>query len=65
MILFRADAISRPAFQNSGKVFPDTDREDLNSPNESTISTPLIHNITSEGKPEQELTWILNHIFKT
>ena len=36
---------------------PATDREDLNSSTESTISTSLIHHIASEGKSEQGVTW--------
>ena len=39
-----------------GKLFPETDREDFNSSNESTISTSLIHNIASDGKSEQVVT---------
>ena len=30
---------------------------------ESTISTSVIHNIASEGEPEQALTWVLNLTF--
>ena len=32
--------------------------------NQSTISTSLIHNIASEGEPEQALTWVLNLNFQ-
>ena len=35
------------------KILPQTDREDFNSSNESTISTSLIHSIASDGESEQ------------
>ena len=34
------------------------------SSTESTISTSSIHNIASEGKLEQALTWVLNLNFQ-
>ena len=46
------------------KLFPPTDREDLNSSNESTISTSSIHNIASDGKSQQVVTSFLNLIFQ-
>ena len=58
MILFKAEAIFASSISKFGKFFPEADREDFNSYNESTISTTLIHNIASEGKSEQELTWV-------
>ena len=41
-----------------------TDHDDFNSSTESTISTSLIHNMASEGKSEQVVTWLLNLIFQ-
>ena len=64
MILFRAEATLASSISKFGKFFPDTDREDFNSSNESTISTSLIHNIASDGKSEQVVTWFLNRIFQ-
>ena len=61
MILFRAEAILASSISKFGKIFTETDREDLNSSNESTISTSLIHNIASDGKSEQVVSldfWI-------
>ena len=49
MILFRAEAILASSISKFGKFFPETDREDFNSSNEST----MIHNIASDGKSEQ------------
>ena len=46
------------------KFFPETDRENFNSSNESTISTSLTHNIASDGKSEQVVTWFLSRIFQ-
>ena len=43
-----------------GKFLP----EDFHSSTESTISTSFIHNIASEGKSEQVVTWFLNLIFQ-
>ena len=65
MILFRAEAIFASIISKFGKFFPLADREDFNSSNESTISTSLIHNIASDGKSEQVVTWFLNRIFHT
>ena len=59
MILFKAEAISK-----FGKFFPAMDREDLNSSNESTISTSLIQSIATDGKSEQVVTWFLNLVFQ-
>ena len=42
----------------------ETDREDFNSSNESTISTSLIHKIAFDGKSEEVVTWLLNLIFQ-
>ena len=64
MILFKAEAILASSSSKFGKSFPAIDRDDLNSSTESTISTSLIHDIASEGKSEQELTWVLNLIFQ-
>ena len=47
-----------------GNFLPATDRDDFNSSIESTISTSLIHDIASEGKSEQIVTWFLNLIFQ-
>ena len=57
MILFKAEAILASNISKFGKNFPAIDREDFKSSNESTISTSLIHNIASEGKSEQVVTW--------
>ena len=65
MILFRAEAIFASSTSKFGKFVPETDREDFNSFNESTSSTSLIHNIASDGKSEQVITWFLNRIFQT
>ena len=65
MILFRAEALFASSISKFGKFFPETDREDFNSSNEPTISTSLIHNIASDGKSEQVVTWFLNRIFHT
>ena len=40
------------------------DCEDFRSSTESTISTLLIHNIASDGVPEQARTWVLNLFFQ-
>ena len=40
------------------------DREDFRSSTELTISTPVIHNLASVGKFEQEHTSVLNLIFQ-
>ena len=65
MILFRAEALFASSISKFGKFFPETDREDSNSSNESTISTSLIQNIASDGKSEQVVTCFLNRIFQT
>ena len=57
MILFKAEANLASSNSKFGTSSPSLDREDGNSSTESTISTSLIHNIASEGKSEQELTW--------
>ena len=54
---------SRPPSQNL-ENYPETDRDDFNSSIESTISTSLIHNIATDGKSEQIVTWFLNRVFK-
>ena len=67
MILFRSDAIPRiQHLKNSGNEFyPESiECDDVKSSTESTISTSLIHYISSEGELEQELTWVLNLIFQ-
>ena len=53
MVLFKAEAVFASDISKFGKFFPETDREDFNSSNESSISTSLIHNIASDGKSEQ------------
>ena len=65
MILFKAEASPRVqhlAIRGNEKN-PELIAMIFRSSTESTISTCLIHNIASEGKPEQELTSVLNHIF--
>ena len=64
MIVFKAEAICFSSISKFGKSFPDTDREDFNSSNESTISTSLIHNIASDGESDQVGTWVLNLFFQ-
>ena len=64
MILFRAVAIFASSISMFGKSCPQTDRQDFNSSTESTISTSLIHNVASDGKSEQVVTWFLNLIFQ-
>ena len=64
MNLFRAEAIFASNITKFGKSFPLTDRDDFNSSRESTISTSLIHNIASDGRSEQVVTWFLNLIFQ-
>ena len=64
MILFKAEAILASSSSKIGKSLPATDLDDVDSSTESTISTSLIHNIASERKSEQELTWVLNLIFQ-
>ena len=64
MILCKAEAIFASSISNFGKFFSETYREDFNSPNESTNSTSLIHNVVSDGKSEQVVTWFLNLIFQ-
>ena len=64
MILFKAEAIFASNVSKFGKFLPAADREDLKSSTESTISTSLIHNIVSEGKSEQIVTWLLNLIIQ-
>ena len=54
MILFRAEAILASSTSKFGKFLSATDRDDLNSSIESTISTSLIHNIAFDGKSGQE-----------
>ena len=56
MILFRADAILASSSSEFGKFSSAIDRDHFKSSTESTISTSWIHNIASEGKPEQEHT---------
>ena len=58
MILFKAEAILASNISKFGKFFPAVDREDFSSSHESTISTSLIHNIASDGKSEQVVTWL-------
>ena len=60
MILFKADAILSSSCSKFGTSSPAIDCEDFYSFTESTISTSLDHNVASEGKLEQELTWVLN-----
>ena len=62
MILFSAEATLASSISKFGKSLPSIDREDFSSSTESTISTSLIFHIASEGKSEQELTWVLNLI---
>ena len=64
MIFFREDAILASSTSKFGKWVPLIDRDDFQSSTESTISTSLTHNNASEGKLEQELSWILNLIFQ-
>ena len=64
MILFKAEATLPSSISKFGKFFPAIDREDFKSSNESTISTSLIHNMASDGKSEQVVTWFLNFIFQ-
>ena len=64
MIFFKAEAIIASGIQKFGKFLPAIDREDFNSSTESTISTSLIHNIASEAKSEQVVTWFLNLSFQ-
>ena len=64
MILFKAEAIFASSISKFGKSFPAIDRADFNSSTESFISTSLIHNIASDGKSEQVVTWFLNLIFQ-
>ena len=56
MILFRAEAIFASSISKFGKSLPSIDHDDVNSSNESTIPTYVIHNIASDGKPEQVVT---------
>ena len=65
MILFRAEPIRASSISKFGNFFPETDREDLNSSNESSVSTSLIQNIASDGKSEHAVTWFLIRIFQT
>ena len=58
MILFKSEAILVSSSLKFRKSFPAIDRDDFNSPTESTISTSMIHNVASEGGSEQELTWV-------
>ena len=55
---------SRPASQSLENSFQQPYCEDFNSSNEPTIPTSLIHNIVSDGKSEQVVTWFLNLIFQ-
>ena len=64
MILFKAEALFASSISKFGKFFPAIDRENFTSSNESTISTSLIHNIASDGKSEQVVTWFLNLVFQ-
>ena len=64
MILCNAEAIFASNISKFGKFFPTSDIARIFiSSNESTFSTSLIHNVASERKSEQELTWVLNLIF--
>ena len=56
--------IPMPERKNCGRFFSVMDRKDFNSSNESTISTSLIHNMTSDKKSEQVVAWFLNRIFQ-
>ena len=64
MILFKAEAILASSISKFGKSLPLIERDDFKSSTESTICTSLIYNIASEGKSEQELTWVRNLIFQ-
>ena len=64
MILFKAEAILASSISKFGKSLPSIDREDFKSSTESTISTSLIHDISFEGKSEQEVAWVLTLIFQ-
>ena len=56
MILLRAEAIFASSISKFGKFFPAIDREDLDSSNESPISTSLIYNIVSDGISDKVVT---------
>ena len=64
MILFNAEAIFASRISNFGKYFPQTDREDFNSCNDSTTSTSLIHNNCIRWKIRTVVNWFLNRIFR-
>ena len=64
MILFKAEATLASSISKVGNLSTAIVRDDFNSSTESTITTSLIHNIESEGKSDQELTWVLNLIFQ-
>ena len=60
-----SEAIFASSISKFGKFFPEADREDFNFSNEPSISTSLIHNMASDGKSEQVVTWILNRVLQT
>ena len=64
MILFGAEAILASSNSKSGPRAPLTEREDLRSSTESTISTSLIHRIAYVGNCEQVHTSVFNLIFQ-
>ena len=67
MILFKEEAIFASSISKFEKFFPETDREDFKSSSESTISTPLIHNMASDGNfrtSGQLDSWILSSIIR-
>ena len=64
MILFNAEATLASNISKLGKLFPQTDREDFSSANDSTISTSLIHNRASGRKSVQVVTWFVNLTFQ-
>ena len=62
MILFRAEAILASSTSKFGIEIPLFDDEDFHSSTESTISTSLIHCITSVGNFEQSHTSVLIYL---
>ena len=64
MILFSAEAILASSNSKFGPGVPLTEREDLRSSTDSTISTSLIHGTASVGNCEQINTSVLNLIFQ-
>ena len=64
MIFVQSRSNSRIQHLEFWKIFPQTDREDFNTSNESTISTSLIHNTASDGTSEPLETCVLNLVFQ-